>query len=186
LEKKERDYLDSIKEATVQGQALIKDLLEFSRIGKEEHAQVVDLDKIINGVKMNLKLLIEESGASIDCDGSLPRIKCFPMEMGQLFQNLIENAIKYRSAYPLKMNISAVETKNNMWLLAVRDNGVGISPKDAERIFKIFERVDSGTKTSGTGIGLAICRRVVENYGGKIWVESEVGRGSIFYFTLPR
>ncbi len=183
LEKKELEYLETIKLAADQGISLIKDLLDYSNIGKKDSLQPVDLNAVINSVGKSLALLIQDSGACIECTPNIPTVNCIPSEMRQLFQNLIENAIKYRGSVPLKIQISAKESENDRWLLSVKDNGEGISAKNIKRIFKIFERAD--TNVEGAGIGLSICKKIVESLGGKIWVESIYGKGSTFYFTLP-
>ncbi len=126
---------------------------------------------------------IEESGAVITHD-PLPQVKADRNLFIQLFQNLIGNAIKYRSESKPEIHISAKREKE-MWLFSVRDNGIGIEKQYLERIFIIFQRLHGRNKYPGTGIGLAICKKVVERHGGKIWAESEVGKGTTFYFTIP-
>jgi light-regulated signal transduction histidine kinase (bacteriophytochrome) len=185
METKEKEYLDAIKQAALQGKTLVKELLEFSRIGKSQVLESVDLFETVQKVKVNLDMIIKESNAHIECSDHLPAVKCTSVEMGQLFQNLIENSIKYRSSEPPKIHISAVKSENNMWLLSVKDNGIGIDAEYKDRIFGIFERLHSRSEYAGTGIGLAICKKIVEHYGGRIWVESESGKGSLFCFTIP-
>ena len=185
MEKKEKEYLQAIKQAALQGQTLVKELLEFSRIGKSQTLETVDLADIVQKIRTNLNILITESNAQIQCDVPLPFIKGTSMEMGQLFQNLIENSIKYRSSEPPQIHISAIPSPNHRWRICIKDNGIGIDPAYKERIFDIFERLHSKSDSSGTGIGLAICKKIVEHYGGKIWVEKGEDKGSLFYFTLP-
>ncbi len=131
---------------------------------------------------IGLQACISETRAAITHE-SLPTLPVDATQMLQLFQNLIENAIHYRGAAPPRVRISA-ERQGDFWLFSVRDNGIGIAPKHRERIFEPFKRLH-GMERPGSGIGLAICKKIVERYEGQIWVESELGQGSIFYFTLP-
>jgi chemotaxis family two-component system sensor kinase Cph1 len=114
----------------------------------------------------------------------LPTVMVDKMQIGQLFQNLIGNAVKYHGVEPTRVHVSA-EQKGNDWVFSVRDNGIGIDPQYAERIFVIFQRLHTREEYSGTGIGLAICKKIVERHRGRIWVESQVGAGATFSFTLP-
>ncbi len=131
----------------------------------------------------NLKVPIEESGAVVD-RGPLPTVMADKLQIGQLLQNLIGNAIKYHGDEPPRVHVSA-EQEGNEWVFSVRDNGIGIDPQFAERIFVIFQRLHNREKYPGTGIGLAICKKIVERHGGRIWLESQVGSGATFYFTIP-
>jgi light-regulated signal transduction histidine kinase (bacteriophytochrome) len=163
---------------------LLKDLLTYSQTGPsaEGPAETVDFIAVISKVLLNLQASTEQSGATITW-GQLPVVHAHEIRLVQLLQNLVSNAIKYRSQDPPRIHISA-EWREREWVLSVRDNGVGIPPEYAQQIFKIFKRLH-GQEYPGTGIGLAICQRIVETYGGRIWVESEDGKGSCFYFTLP-
>ena len=134
-------------------------------------------------VLLNLQASIEQNGASITWR-NLPTVRAHEVRLVQLFQNLVGNAIKYRRAEPPAIHVSA-ERRDSDWLFSVQDNGIGIKPDYAQQIFGIFKRLHGNTYP-GTGIGLAICQRIVENYGGRIWVESKLGAGSLFRFTLPR
>ncbi|MFH1702438.1 MAG: ATP-binding protein [Nitrospirota bacterium] len=164
-------------------QALIDSLLEYSRVGtKGKSFELVDCGFILEQAIINLKVAIGESGALITRD-PLPTVMADSTQIVQLFQNLIGNAIKFRSKETLRVHISA-EIKENEWVFSLKDNGVGIESQYKERIFNIFQRLH-GREYSGTGIGLAICKRIAERHGGRIWVESEPGRGSTFYFTIP-
>jgi len=174
-----------ITEGTQRMQDLLADLLAYTQLGADAHdsAEIVDLSAVYEKVIQNLKAAIEESGATVTCDG-LPRVHGHEAQFIQLFQNLIGNAIKYRSDSPLRIHIAAEEMDGH-WRLAVTDNGIGIPPEYHRKIFGVFKRLH-GKTIPGTGIGLAICQRVVERTGGRIWVESEPGRGATFYFTLTR
>ncbi len=130
-----------------------------------------------------MKKKIEETHAEVT-NGELPIINADPSQMAQLFQNLVDNSIKYRGAESPKVHISA-KCDEEECLFSVQDNGIGINPDYKEKIFQMFQRLHTKEEYSGTGIGLAIAKRIVERHGGRIWVESEEGKGSTFYFTLP-
>ena len=132
----------------------------------------------------NLKMTMEETGAVVTHD-SLPTVMADDLQLGQLFQNLIGNAIKFHGEEPPRVHVS-VRPDGNQWVFSVRDNGIGIAPEFTERIFLIFQRLHGKEKYPGTGIGLAVCKKIVEFHGGRIWVESELGKGATFYFNLPR
>ncbi len=165
-------------------QTLINDLLAYSRVSTTgQNFQQSDLNEILDRVKANLKIAIEEAGAEIHSD-VLPQLKVEKTQILQLFQNLITNAIKFRSDKPPIIRIS-VQEKGDFWQFAVSDNGIGIDMNYAERIFVIFQRLNHRAEYPGTGIGLAVCKKIVERHGGKIWLESTVGKGTVFHFTLP-
>jgi light-regulated signal transduction histidine kinase (bacteriophytochrome) len=132
---------------------------------------------------VSLSVTIEENSAVIIAD-PLPTVQANAQQIGQLFLNLIGNAIKFRGEATPKIEVKT-ELQDGEWLIAIRDNGIGINCKYAQRIFEIFQRLHSREKYPGTGIGLAICRKIVERHGGRIWMESELGQGTTFYFTLP-
>ncbi len=133
----------------------------------------------------NLRDGIRESGASVAWE-PLPELLVDQTQFVQLFQNLLANAVKFqRKEEPARIHISAVENHTE-WLLSMQDNGIGIEPRHAERIFQIFQRLHARGEFPGTGIGLAVCKKVVERHGGRIWVESEFGKGSTFHFTIPK
>jgi signal transduction histidine kinase len=131
----------------------------------------------------NLEAAIRESGASVTHD-ALPEVVAEPTQLGQLFQNLVGNAIKYRADAPPAVHVSA-DRVDDSWRFTVTDNGMGIAPDDLEHVFELFRRLDTGEEHGGTGIGLAVCKRIVERHGGRIWVDSVPGKGSNFRFTLP-
>jgi len=126
---------------------------------------------------------IEDSGGAVTC-GELPTVASDPSHLAQLLQNLIGNGLKYCGDDPPHVHVSA-ENSGNEWTIAVRDNGIGIDSKYHERIFEIFRRLHTHDEIPGTGIGLAVCRRIVHRHGGRIWLESETGKGSTFYFAIP-
>jgi signal transduction histidine kinase len=165
-------------------QGLINDLLAYSRAGTRSKPFVVaDCENILAATLMSLKVAIQESGATVTHD-PLPSIMCDESQVGQLFQNLIGNGIKYRDSRPPQIHVSC-RRRGSDWLFSVKDNGIGIDPCYAERIFVIFQRLHTRDQYAGNGIGLAVCKKIVERHGGKIWVKSEVGQGSVFYFTVP-
>ena len=165
-------------------QKLINDLLTYSRVGTRAKAfQPTDCTAVLDQALANLKAAIETSGA-VATHGPLPTVWHDNLLLVQLFQNLIGNAIKFHVEMPPRIHVSA-EQKGGEWVFAVRDNGIGIDPQYAERIFTIFQRLHTREEYSGTGIGLAICKKIVERRGGRIWVESQPGSGSTFYFTIP-
>ena len=165
-------------------QRLIEDLLAYSRVGARARGfEPVDSAAALDQALANLKATIEQSGAVVTHD-PLPRVVHDKLLLAQLFQNLIGNAIKFHVEAPPRIHVSARQ-KGEEWVLAVRDNGIGIDPQYAERIFTIFQRLHTNEEYPGTGIGLAICKKIVERGGGRIWVESQPGKGSTFYFTVP-
>lgn len=163
---------------------LIIDLLEYSRVGTAEKAfEKTDLSAALKDALSNLKLAVEENGAVVTSD-PLPVLWADPVQMALLFQNLVGNAVKFKREVPPRIHVSA-DLKGKEWVLGVRDNGLGIEKEYFERIFIIFQRLHSRSEYPGTGIGLAVCKKIVERHGGTIWVESEPGKGSVFYFTIP-
>jgi signal transduction histidine kinase len=164
---------------------LIQDLLAYSSSGLHEKALcVISGDDVFQEALTNLRAMIEESGAMVTHD-ALPQVTTDDGQLVQVFQNLVGNAIKYRSAAVPRVHVSARNNEGKEWIFSVRDNGLGIDPQYFERIFIIFQRLHGQQEFEGTGIGLAICKRVLERMGGRIWVESEVEKGSTFYFALP-
>ena len=164
-------------------QELIKDLLEYSQVGTKRKAfKPVECSLILSKAISDLQVAIEESGAAVTHD-NLPTVMADATQLNSLFQNLIGNAIKFRSAETPRIHISA-ERNGDEWLFSVRDNGIGINPEFADRIFNVFQRLYTSEEYPGTGIGLAICKKIVELHGGRIWVKSGIGKGSTFYFTV--
>ena len=165
-------------------QTLLYDLLAYSRVVTRGRSfEPADCQEVLGQTLANLKVAIEESGAQVTHD-DLPSVMADGTQLGQLFQNLIGNAIKFRGDRRPEVHVGAVQGKGE-WVFSVRDNGIGIASQHMDRIFLIFQRLHTRGKYPGTGIGLAICKRIVERHGGRIWVESEPGKGSTFYFTIP-
>ncbi len=163
---------------------LIQSLLSYSRLGSEaRHLQPTDCNVALAGALSNLKSAIEASGATLMSD-QLPTVMANPSLLVQLFQNLVSNAIKFAGDDPLEIYIG-IQRQENEWRFSVEDNGIGIEPPHFDRIFRIFQRIESGRDRPGTGIGLANCKKIVEHHGGRIWVESRPGKGSTFFFTIP-
>lgn len=185
------DFIDTAVNGAKRMRALINDLLLYTRIGKsKEPFKAVDCETIVEQVIDNLQAIIEETQAQITF-AKLPAVLGDRSQIAQLFQNLIGNAIKFRGEAPPKIHISAElaepveEGQQEMWCFRVTDNGIGIAPEYAEQIFHVFERLHSIREYPGTGIGLSICQKVVEHHGGHIGLESQLGQGSTFYFTIP-
>ncbi len=165
-------------------QRMIKDLLEYSRVGTQGQAFVpMDCEAVFMKVGENLKVTIEENAVSLTHD-PLPLVMGDETQLGQLFQNLIVNAIKFRGDQSPEIHVGVVQ-KDSKWVFSIKDNGIGIDPEFADRIFVIFQRLHPDGEYPGSGIGLSISKRIVERHGGRIWVESKPGRGSTFFFTIP-
>ncbi len=191
----ERRYKDKLDEAAndfiayaVDGakrmQGFIRDLLEYSRVGTHGRPfEWLKVSEVLRDVLGTLRFAIEEQNAEVT-HGEMPELEADPVQLGQLFQNLVGNALKFHGQEPVRISIQA-RRRNGGWEFEVRDNGIGIDPKDAERIFAVFQRLHTRKEYEGTGIGLAICKRIVERHKGTIWVESEVGKGAAFHFILP-
>jgi PAS domain S-box-containing protein len=166
-------------------QGLIQDLLAYSRAGAAGKAlHEISSENALKEALTNLRATIQESGAVVTHD-TLPAITTDDTQLAQLFQNLVGNAIKYRSAEIPRVHVSATKNGGNEWVFSVRDNGLGIDPQYFERIFILFQRLHGRKDFKGTGIGLAICKKILERLGGRIWVESQPKKGSTFYFALP-
>lgn len=179
------EFIEFAVDGSKRMQQLINDLLTYARLDKNSNpSKVISSDDVIQRVMDNLKMNIEESGAIITAD-PLPYIMADPMQIEQLFLNLIGNAIKFRGDNTPRIHISVSNT-NDEYVFSVSDNGIGIAPEFFERIFIIFQRLHIKSEYPGTGIGLAICKKIVERNGGHIWIESEPGSGTTFFFTIPK
>jgi len=184
LDPQANDWIRRIVESIKQLQILIRDLLDYSRVDSQAHPfELLPMRSLVEDAKRLLESAIRNSAAEVSC-GELPALMGDRSQLVQLMLNLIGNAIKYRGGAPPRIHVSA-ERQGGEWRFAVRDNGIGIAPKYHEKIFDIFQRLHDQRVYPGTGIGLALCRRVVHRHGGNIRVESEVGQGSTFYFTIP-
>ncbi|HTS50609.1 MAG TPA: ATP-binding protein [Bryobacteraceae bacterium] len=184
LDDEGRQFLGFLREGGRRLATLVNDLLAYTRASMAElSATTVSATTPLQNALAGLAEAIRESGAQVTYD-SLPEVYIGEAHLQQVFQNLIANALKYRNADPPRIHISAAH-RGGEWYFAVEDNGIGIEPQYKEKIFGVFKRLHHDQKYSGTGIGLAICQRVVERYGGRIWVESEPGKGSTFFFSVP-
>ncbi len=179
------EYMAQVYGGAKRMQELIKDLLMFSRAGRDTGHSIeeIDADSVLDEALANLKRSIDESGAAI-VRGTLPRVAFDRMQLMQLFQNLISNALKFRGGVTPRVEVGAARV-GDAWQFSVRDNGIGIDPAQSQRIFEVFQRLHTREEYPGTGIGLAICRKIVDRHGGRIWVESTSGAGATFTFTIP-
>jgi PAS domain S-box-containing protein len=185
LDEKTQKYIGYAVDGALRMQRLIDDLLIFSRIGtRGGPLERMDSGSALAEAINNLGTMVEESGAILTHD-ELPTVRVKPSQLVMVFQNLLSNAIKFHSEAPPRVHVSA-EDQGREWVFSVKDNGIGIDPQYKDRVFVIFQRLHTGQEYPGTGIGLAVCQRIVERHGGKIWFESEPGRGSTFYFTIPK
>lgn len=179
-----RDFINFAVDGATRMQTLISDLLNYSRVGTQgKPFAITEMDALLKRVLESLQFGIEESGAVISSD-PLPSVMADPQQLGQLFQNLLANAIKFHGEQPPRIRILA-ERIGADWKISVRDNGIGISQEHADRIFVIFQRLHTKTEYPGTGIGLAICKKIVERHGGRIWIEPSPAGGTTFCFTIP-
>lgn len=185
LDDEAREFIHFAVDGATRLQTLITDLLAFSRVGT--HAKPLEeiaCDSVLDRVLQSLKLAIIDSRAQITRD-PLPTMMGDPVQVGQLFQNLLTNAMKFRRPdAPPRIHISA-EQSGGLWKVRFRDNGIGIAAEHAERVFVIFQRLHTKAEYPGTGIGLAICKKIVERHGGSIWIEPSPGGGTTFCFTIP-
>jgi two-component system, sensor histidine kinase and response regulator len=177
-------YIYYAVDGALRMQALVQDLLTFSRLGRQgTDLQSTDCNVVVEMAVKNLQTAIHESGAQVTHD-HLPAVTADGSQLLQVFQNLIGNAIKFRGSKPPVIHVSAGK-KRGEWVFSLTDNGIGIAPEHAEIVFVIFKRLHTRAEYPGSGIGLAICKKIIERQGGRIWVESQPGQGSIFKFTLP-
>ena len=180
-----REYIRYAVDGGMRMRALINGLLDFSRVGRQDTEMVpVSMEAVFDEVRFNLHLAAEEVGAEITCD-PLPDVIGDQMNLTQLVQNLVSNSLKFKSDQPIKIHIGAKPIEDGKVLFWVRDNGIGIDQKHQEKIFMIFQRLHSKSQYPGSGIGLAICRKIVERHGGKMWLDPTVTDGCQFFFTLP-
>lgn len=185
LDEKANQFIDFTVDATKRMQSLINDLLLYSRVEtRAKEFENTDSSAVMDMAIANLKLAIEDSSAQIN-HKDLPIVNVDSSQLLQLFQNLLSNAIKFHSNSSPLIHISAKDDGKN-WHFTIQDNGIGIDKKHAERIFVIFQRLHTREMYPGSGIGLAVCKKIVERHGGRIWVDSEVGQGAAFHFTLPK
>jgi PAS domain S-box-containing protein len=178
------DFIEYIVDNAKRMKYLIDDLLEYSRVSNQvKEFENIDLEKVLENILSNLSILLVENNADVTYN-SLPTIFADKNQMIQVFQNLITNAIKFRGKKPPKIDISA-QKGNKEWIFSVKDNGIGINPKHRKQIFEVFKRLHTREEYPGTGIGLSIAQKIIQKHGGRIWVESELGKGSTFFFTIP-
>jgi light-regulated signal transduction histidine kinase (bacteriophytochrome) len=178
------EFIGYALDGALRMQRLIEDLLAFSRVGTRGGALLpTDANTVFNATITSLRLAIEESGASITAD-PLPTVLADAGQLEHLFLNLMSNALKFRGTEPPRIHVSA-QRGDGAWQFSVRDNGIGIEAQYFDRIFVIFQRLHGRGDYAGTGIGLAIAKKIVERHGGRIWLESQMGLGTTFFFTLP-
>ncbi len=183
LDAKADQFIGFIVDGATRMQQMIDDLLAYSRVStRAKPFEPTNCETVFDQALANVKMAIEESDALVTHD-PLPTVMADASQIVQLFQNLLSNAIKFRKEKP-RITVSAAQ-RGNEWLFSVKDNGIGIAPEFMEHIFKMFQREHASAEYPGTGVGLAICKKIVERHGGRIWVESEQGKGSTFYFTIP-
>ncbi len=183
LDKNADDFIGYAVEGVARMQSLIGDLLDYSRAASTEKSPGVDCNEVLARAINDLRASIEESGAQVT-SGTLPCVAADPAQLGRVFMNLISNAIKYRGNEPPRVHVSAGRAGLE-WVFSIADNGAGIEEKYFGRIFEVFKRIPGKEGTRGSGIGLSLCKKIIENHGGRIWVESEAGKGSTFHFTVP-
>jgi len=180
------EYIGHTIQGALRMEQLLRDLRAYTVASTSQQAPTKDVDAeaVLNKALTDLESVIKSSGASISRT-PLPRVRLHEFQLEQLFQNLIGNAIRYKGSEPPRIAVSAKE-QGHEWLFSVEDNGIGIDPQYKEQVFDLFKRLHSVAEYPGTGMGLAICKRIVERAGGRIWVESASGKGSTFFFTLPK
>jgi chemotaxis family two-component system sensor kinase Cph1 len=185
-----RQWLDFATGGAKRMQELLNALLDYARVGAPRRLELVEFEKVYAAAIANLGAAIAESGAAVT-HGPLPMVMGDGIQLIQLLQNLLANAIKFRRQEPLRVHVSAQQQEKD-WRVVVRDNGIGIDPRHFSHLFTLFQRLQTPDDTQGAGqsrgagIGLAICKKIVERHGGCIGVESTLGEGSTFYFTIPK
>lgn len=178
------EFLEFAVDGAQRMRNMIQGLLQYSRVDTQgDPLEPVDLDSVLDDVQNDLQLKIVESNAEVSVE-SLPRVAGDRDQLRQVFQNLLSNAIEYTEDEPPDIDISA-QREGDMWRISVQDNGIGMDPAETDHIFQVFQRLHTHDEHAGTGLGLALCRRIIERHGGRIWVEPEQGKGSTFFFTLP-
>ncbi|MBC7950547.1 MAG: hypothetical protein H7Z12_01830 [Rhodospirillaceae bacterium] len=186
LDGEAREFMDYARNGALRMDAMILDLLQYSRLGRQEsEIERVDLGQMVSTALGELAATIGETQAIIQVESALPMVPGHPRELTRLFQNLIGNALKYRAPDRVPEVTISVRREGDHWEVSIADNGIGIDPQFHQRVFNIFQRLHTRERYDGNGIGLAICKKVVEHHGGRIWVESALGAGSVFRFTLP-
>lgn len=184
LDEQADKYIGYSADGAVRMQALIHDLLRFSRVGKAEfEPRATECRAVVEEALKNLQAAVQESGAVVNWNG-LPVVIADPSQLAQVFQNLIANAIKFHGSETPVIQIAA-EKKDNEWVLTVSDNGIGIPAESWQDVFVIFRRLHTRTEYAGNGIGLSICKKIIERHGGELWIEAQAKPGCLFKFTLP-
>lgn len=185
LDEKSQKYMGYVSEGAERMQVLIDDLLTLSRVSSQgREFKSTNIADVLNTVLRDLKLLIDETKTDIKIE-NMPAVHADKGQLGQVFQNIISNAIKFRGTASPKIHISSKENIDQ-FIISISDQGIGIDPKYFEQIFVIFQRLHTREKYEGSGIGLSLCKKIIERHGGKIWLESQVGKGTTFYFSLPK
>ncbi|RKD89086.1 histidine kinase/DNA gyrase B/HSP90-like ATPase [Halopiger aswanensis] len=185
LDEEGREFLDFAVDGAERMRAMIDGLLASSRVQTQgDSFEAVNLNDVLAEAQQDLQVKIDDADAAITVE-ELPQIEGDTNQLRQVFQNLLENALEYSGEGPPRIRVSA-ERDGSEWVVSVQNNGIGIESDDAERIFRVFERLHSRDEHSGTGIGLSLCDRIIDRHGGDIWVDSEPGDGTIFSFTLPQ
>jgi light-regulated signal transduction histidine kinase (bacteriophytochrome) len=179
------EYIGYTIQGALRMEQLLRDLREYTLAStmEDQPAEDVDAGEVLRKALESLTASIHDSGASVE-SGALPHVRMHAVQLQQLFQNLIGNSIRYRSNEAPRIQIEA-KRQSSEWVFSIKDNGIGIDPQYKEQVFGIFKRLHSTAEYPGTGMGLAICQRIVERAGGRIWLESEPGKGSTFFFTIP-
>ncbi len=184
LDNKADKYIENARQGAQRMQALIDDLLQYATVQYNQGAfKQVDLSALVDRVSANLRITLEQTGGHVSRD-ELPIIEAEESQLAQVFQNLIGNGLKFHSSEPPAVHVSSTRGERQ-WQFSVSDNGMGLNMEYSERIFALFRRLVTSDEYPGTGMGLAICKKIIEHHGGRIWVESEPGKGSTFFFTIP-
>jgi light-regulated signal transduction histidine kinase (bacteriophytochrome) len=186
LDEKAQHYMSYVIDGALRARQLITDILAYARIGSSqemEREEIVDTQEVFNNALKDLSERIADTRGRVT-HGALPKVRAHPIHVRQLIQNLIGNALKFHGKVPPAVRVDA-EYKKGMWEFSVTDNGIGIPAEYQHKLFQIFQRLHSREDYPGNGIGLAICKKIVQQYGGNIWLKSKTGEGTTFYFTLP-